>query len=699
VPIRAHHKEYPSLSGISRYSSWDGQEEAAPLDADMLMDALSDDLIADGDITNALQRMIRWGLQGKKSAGSDHEEVSNIPGLQHLLQRLREQRQQELNRYNLGSVLEDIRAHLQEIVQREQLYIQQRLAEAHHAQVPEGNAELLNKIARKKLRSLDHLPPEPAEQLAALQDYEFMDPGAREQFSELLQTLQKHVLAQYFQSIQQALQALTPNDLAGLRETVHDLNETLRQQLRGESPDFDEFMRKHGQYFPQARSLDDIIDYMLRQMGLMQSLLDSMPVEMRHQLEDTLATVLRDEQLVLELGRLAAVLQYLAPSRRNSAESDAEIGLHRSYAFGGEESLDLAQALRLMERLRMMNELERELKRAQETGNLTEIDILEVSEVLGPEAQQAVEQLQQLTKTLEEAGYIEVHGSRCELTPRGIRKIGQWALQDIFSHLKRDTFGVHTARLRSSSTSVVWGSIEESKPYEFGDAFLLDLEETLMNAIKREGAGSPLHLTAQDFSVYRPEHTTQASTVLMLDMSRSMPLRGCFIAAKKVAIALNSLIRTQFPRDNLYIIGFSDYARELKPETLHQISWGDYVYGTNMQHGFMLARKLLARHKGNKQIILITDGEPTAHFEGNHVHFSYPPTFRTFQETLREVKRCTSERIIINTFMLDRSHYLTDFVNQMARINRGRVFFATPERLGEYILVDYVASKRKVVGR
>jgi uncharacterized protein with von Willebrand factor type A (vWA) domain len=223
------------------------------------------------------------------------------------------------------------------------------------------------------------------------------------------------------------------------------------------------------------------------------------------------------------------------------------------------------------------------------------------------------------------------------------------------------------------------------------------MNKTLMNSLMREGAGSPVRLDVGDFEVFRTEYLTRSSTVLMLDMSRSMPLRGCFVAAKKVAFALNSLIRTQFPRDHLFIIGFSDYARELRPETLHEITWGDYVYGTNMQHGFMLARRLLGRHKSsNKQIILITDGEPTAHFEGDRVHFSYPPTFRTFQETLREVKRCTQEDIVINTFMLERSHYLADFVEQMTRINRGRAFFATPERLGDFILVDYVSSKTRM---
>jgi len=172
------------------------------------------------------------------------------------------------------------------------------------------------------------------------------------------------------------------------------------------------------------------------------------------------------------------------------------------------------------------------------------------------------------------------------------------------------------------------------------------------------------------------------STVLMIDLSRSMLLRGCFVAAKRVVMALNSLIRMQYPRDNLYIVGFSDRAREMKPEDLPEIDWSEYVYGTNLQHGLMLARHLLARHKsGTRQVIVITDGEPTAHIEDDgEVYFNYPPTYRTYQATLKEVLRCTRERIVINTFMLERGHYLADFINQMARINKGRAFFATPER-------------------
>ena len=206
-----------------------------------------------------------------------------------------------------------------------------------------------------------------------------------------------------------------------------------------------------------------------------------------------------------------------------------------------------------------------------------------------------------------------------------------------------------------------------------------------------------MRLDAKDFVVHRTEHVTQASTVLMIDMSRSMFLRGCFLAAKKVAIALDSLIRSQYPRDSLYVVGFSNYAVELKPQTLPQLALNDYVYGTNMQHGFQLARSLLAKHRGNRQIIMITDGEPTAHIDEDNgrPYFAYPPSFKTIQQTLREVRRCTRDRIVINTFMLERGPYLTEFINQMTRINKGRAFFVSPDRLGEYILVDYVSGKQR----
>jgi uncharacterized protein with von Willebrand factor type A (vWA) domain len=201
-------------------------------------------------------------------------------------------------------------------------------------------------------------------------------------------------------------------------------------------------------------------------------------------------------------------------------------------------------------------------------------------------------------------------------------------------------------------------------------------------------------LDPQDFSVHRTESMTRCATVLMLDMSRSMPLRGYFYAAKKVALALDSLIRSQYPRDSLTVVGFSDLAREIPPRAISQLSVNEYVYGTNLQHALMLARRILGRtHAENKQVIIVSDGEPTAHIENGRPVFSYPPLPETFAKTLTEVRRCTLEKIVINTFMLESNHQLVRFVNQMTRLNHGRAFFISPDRLGDYVLVDYVRSR------
>jgi uncharacterized protein with von Willebrand factor type A (vWA) domain len=371
--------------------------------------------------------------------------------------------------------------------------------------------------------------------------------------------------------------------------------------------------------------------------------------------------------------------------------------LRKRYPFRGDEPLSLQEAMKLMDDLQELDRLEKQLRSADDAANLEGIDAEELRRLLGEESADQLEQLKRITKMLEEAGYLERKGRKWELTPLAIRKIGQKALRDIFQHLKRDRFGNHESDHRGRGGD----RTDDTKLYEFGDPFLLDLRSTLQHALERQGVGTPLKVEPADFEVFRTEQLNQASTVLLLDLSRSMMYRGCFLAAKKVALALHSLIKSQFPRDNLYLVTFSLYARTVRPEALTALRWSEWEYGTNLQDGLMHARKLLARHPaGTRQIVVITDGEPTAYWEPGHSQpiFSYPPTYRTLQQTLLEVVRCTRERIRINTFMLERSHGLMRFVDDITRINRGRAFFADPENLGDYILVDYLAQKtRRVV--
>ncbi len=643
-----------------RYSRWDGTQKLDELDADDLLGAMSDDLMSDGDPWNALRRLMQRGVSMPQG---------RMPGLQDLLQQLRKRRQQQLDRYDLGSVMEDLKKKLEQVLQTERRGIRERM--------PEG-AERAGREAR-----LDQLPPDPAGTIRQLQEYDFVDPEAARLFQELLQSLQQQMLQPFLQGVQQAVQNMTPQDLQRMREMLRDLNRMLRERLEGGEPDFERFKEKWGQMFPGVDSLDQLLEQIGRHMAQMQSLLQSMSPEQRQQLQSMMQSLfLKDERLEAELSQLGMHLGQVMPLDE----------LIRQYRFRGDDELSMNQALELMDELSRMAELESRLRRTQDPTDLDRIDPAEVERLLGPEAAQDLERLRDIAKKLEAAGYLEQQGGRLRLTARAIRKMGDKALREIFTHLKRDRFGRHAVEHRGAGGD----RTDEAKAYEFGDPFLLDLKETLMNAVERSGPGTPVRLAPSDFEVYRTELSTQAATVVMLDMSRSMLNNGLFLPAKKVALALSALLRSQFPRDTLHIVGFSLYAREFKAEELPGLSWSEWNIGTNMHHGLQLARQFLGRHPGgNKQVIMITDGEPTAHMEDGEAQFAYPPIRRTFQETLKEVQRCTREGITINTFMLEQSQTLIAFVEQMARINRGRAFFAAPERLGEYVLVDYVRNKRR----
>ncbi|PYM92596.1 MAG: VWA domain-containing protein [Candidatus Rokuibacteriota bacterium] len=648
---------------LFRYSRWDGTQNLSDLDADDLLAAMSDDLMSDGDLWSALRRMFQRGTQDPQG--------QRMPGLQDLLDRLRKRRQEQLNRYDLGSALEDIKKKLEEILKTERAGIERQVRE------PGERA--------KKLDTLDRLPPEPAGRIKELQDYDFTDKDAERQFQELMKSLQQQMMQPFMQGMRQALDGMSADDMKRMREMLRDLNRMLRQRAEGDEPDFDAFKAKWGQNFPGVESLDELLDQIARQTARMQSLMESMSPDQRRQLQEMMSSLfMKDERLEAEMAQFAMHLDQLGLTEE----------LRRRYDFRGDDELTMREAMRLMDELQEMEQLESQLRRVQTPADLDKLDPAEVERLLGEESARDLERLREIAKKLEEAGYLERKGDRLELTARAIRKLGDKALRDIFAHLKRDRFGRHAVERRGAGGDPT----DEAKRYEFGDPFLLDLKETLMNAVERNGAGIPVRLSPDDFEVFRTELSTQASTVVMLDMSRSMINNGYFLPAKKVALALTALIRGQFPRDSLWILGFSLYAREFKAEDLPRLAWTEWNIGTNMHHGFQLSRQLLGRQKGgNKQIIMITDGEPTAHMEGLEAAFSYPPTKQTFDETLKEVQRCTREGITINTFMLEQSRMLTAFVEQLTRINRGRAFFSRPERLGEYILVDYVNNKRRSI--
>ncbi len=683
-----------------RYSEWDGSQDVPPLDPDDVLASITDDLMNFGDLQHALRSLLQRGMRDPLG--------QRLQGLRQLLQQLRQQRRQMLDHYNLSSAFDDIQKRLQEIVPLEKETVERRLDEATRqlegresplrafkdalkdAGVEQGQpdrqfAQMLKDIAQKRKDFLKNLPEDVGGQVKELQNYEFMDPEAGRKFQELMQMLKQAMMDSFFKDLSGQIAGLTPQEMQRLKEMVRELNQMLSEKMAGGQPDLQQFMQKYGDMFPDKsgpESLDELVGQMQRQISVMQSLLDSLPADMRRQLQDLLMEKIGDPELQHDLHELAVNLDILYPMH----------DLGTRYPFRGDEELDLLEALRLMDRLEGLDELERQLERIQYGGNLDDIDEDKLRELLGEEAHETFRQLKQFLEVLEEAGYIRRKEAAWELTPRAIRKIGQKALGEIYVQLKKGDHGKHPLRERGSGGE----RTDEIKRYEFGDHFDLHLGQTMMNAVFRQGPHLPLRLDKDDFEVYRSEQLTQTATVMMLDLSWSMAVRGSFQAAKKVALALNNLIRSQFPRDTLYILGFSAYARELTTEQLPYLRWDESVLGTNMHHALMLAQRLLARHKvGTRQVIMISDGEPTAHLEHGRSYFAYPPSPITIRETLKEVRRATRKGIIINTFMLDRNYYLKEFVNKIARINEGRVFYTTPDRLGQYIVVDYVAQKRK----
>ncbi len=662
-----------------RYSEWDGTQVEDLTDVEEIFDALSDDLLQHCDMGRALRQLLHRGFN--RGSGD------RMSGIQDLLQRLRERRQEMLSRNSLDSLYSDLRQRLDDIVQRERGSIEQRLGQA--SDQPDDEQQRLmrdtyERIARRNLDALDRLPQDPAGRIEELRNYEFLDPQAGSDFQQLLQSLQQSVMDSFFKRTSQALQRLTSQDTARMKEMLHDLNQLLSDRIDGGRPDFDDFMHKHGEMFGPnpPRSLEELVEQMQQRMSQMQSLLNSLTPQQRESLLDLLSAQLFDDDLQEELSDLAANLAGLSPNGIQGQE----------YSFFGEESASLQEAMRLMEQMQAMEEVERQLGRVRFGASLDEVDKDLMQEALGPEAGEQLDELKRLAKRLEQAGYMKRQGDGLKLTARAMRKIGQKALRDIFERLRMDAFGSHSTGQRGAGPEPA----EDTKPYEFGDTFHLDLHKTLRNALRRQ-SGVPIRLTIDDFEVQDAEFFTSTTTVIVLDVSRSMPMRGNFLAAKKVALALNALIRTQFPRDNLYVGGFSGVAREVDKDDLPRLNVGDFGRGTNVQAGWRVARRLLSRHRASRcQVVLITDGEPTAFYERDgRLSIEYPPGPRVLRETLREVRLCTREGITINTFMLEKSYHLRAFVSQLARANQGRVLFTAPEHLGRYILLDYVGGKAR----
>ncbi|HEX9976185.1 MAG TPA: hypothetical protein VGA82_02950, partial [Dehalococcoidales bacterium] len=354
--------------GRFRYSEWDGTQDIFELDADALMEELGRNMMSYGDLSYALRSMQRGGLQDSQGR--------RLPSVQDLLQRLRQRRQGQLDRYNLGSVMKEIREKLDNILKTERQGIERRLEDARQKAKQQGvgpvSQEMRDKLLKtmedmgaQHLKKLDELPPDTGGQIKELSQYDFMDDDARRQFEELMDMLKKHAMQSYARDLVQSFKNMDPNALASIRHLVEAINQMLEQRLRGEEPDFQKFMEQFGGFFgPEPpQNLDELVERLQNQIAQAQSLLDSMSAKDRQALEELLQSMM-DEATQYELAKMAANLEALFPSEE----------LRRRYPFTGEESLSYSEALKLMETLQKMDELEGQLRESQYSRSLDSVN-------------------------------------------------------------------------------------------------------------------------------------------------------------------------------------------------------------------------------------------------------------------------------------------------------------------------------------
>ena len=659
------------------YSRWDGTQKGFDLDPESVFDGLTDDLLYHGDVNSALRRMMQEGFRDRNG--------ERLQGLREIMDRLRRERQERLDRSDLGGVYSEIADELNDIVDEERHAIENARRDADNSG-DERRAQNARQTAEDRTFRLDMLPDDLASKVRELQAYDFESAEARRRFEELIDKLRQQLMQQTVDQMSGSIQNMSPEDMQRMKDMLAGLNDMLDKNQRGEDPGFEQFMENFGDFFPEnPETLEQLLEIIAQRMAAMQAMMNSMTPGQRAQLQQLSDQLMEDMDLRWQMGQLGQNMRSMFP----------EMGWNRSYDFEGQEPMGFAQAMQTMQELGELDQLENLLRNATNPGALAEADMDRVRDLMGDDAARSLERLAELAKMLEQAGLIQNKEGRLELTPKGMRKIGSNALRELFSKLTKDKMGQHQMDHHGQGHERTY----ETKQYEYGDPFNLDLNRTIRNALRRNGGGTPVHLSPEDFEIERTEHLTKSATVLLLDLSMSMPMRDNFLPAKKVAMALHSLITSQFPRDYMGLVGFGEVARVLTPEQLPEVSW-DFAYGTNMQHALMLARRLLSRQTGTKQIIMITDGEPTAHITASgQPYFNYPPTLETVEATLREVVRCTKDDIRINTFMLDADRSLKSFIERLTAINRGRAFFTTPETLGDYVLVDFIENKKRMSSR
>ena len=531
---------------------------------------------------------------------------------------------------------------------------------------------------------LDALPPDAAGQIRELRQYPFRSEEAAGRFEELMQDLRREMLDAYLGQVADGVRNMTEEDLADLKNMLADLNRMMEQHRVGDGPtqdEFEAFMAEHGRYFPEnPETMAELIDVMARRAEAMSRFMASLSPEQRAEMQALAEELMGDMDLSFEVSRLGANLRDLAPGRSWDRPSRLE----------GDRQLGMAEALGEIEQLSAMEQLETSMRQDYPGASIEDIDPDRVRELLGEDAATDLESLRAIERLLSESGMVSRRGGRLELTPKAIRKLGERALRTVFERLDLGSAGSHEVH-RAGGFGEPTG---QSRPWRFGDPFRLDLHATLRNAVLREGAGeggATLH--PDDFELAEAENRTATATILLLDMSRSMPLRGHWNTCERWP-SLSIPSSPASTRKTDCTSSASPIMRvPLQPNDLTALEW-EPVYGTNYEHAFRLAGRLLAKESAtNRQVLLVTDGEPTAHLVGDQVFFAWPPERETIERTMTEAARLAKGGVTMNIFMLEDEPRLVHFIDRLAKLVRGRVFAVDDRELGATVVSDYVRGR------
>lgn len=656
------------------YARWNGSQNPVGLDGDDLFDEIRDSLLYHGDVAAALKKLLSDGFRDRRG--------NRTSGVRDMVEGLAQRRREILSQHDPSGILQEISDALERILQTEREAIESGISDL--GDMSDSASQKARDELMSKGMELSAMGSDPASQIQSLKDYDFVSPEAARAFEELLERISQQILDNFFHSMKQGLQSQGQENLEQTREMLTDLNNLLSNYREGNdtSEQFAEFMDKWGNNFPPGiDSVEDLLEFLTAQMRATSAMFNSLSPEQRRELLELAQALLDDMDLGWQISQLS---ENLAPFMGPGSPR---------YGFHGDEPMSLGEAPQIFSELSELSDLEAFLRQVSSPADLAEVDLDELEKALGKDAREALERLAQVASALEEEGLIATEDSKLVLTPKGMRRIGESALSELFSRSEESRLGDHTLPRTGVGNDLEY----DTKQYEFGDPFNLNINKTIRNALLRSGAHVPISMTPEDFEIEKTERLARSSTVLLLDLSLSMPLRDNFLTAKKVAMALHSLISSKYPRDFLSIVGFSEVARQIHPRVLPEVSW-DYVYGTNMEHALLMAREILRSRDGYKQVIMITDGEPTAHIlPDGEVFFSYPSSPETIAATLKEVMRCTREKITINTFVLDATWELRKFMERFASINKGRVFYTDPENLGKFVLVDFLKNRSKAL--